>query len=190
MTLAAGLSPFVVSYLLLWGLVLFQAAALIGLVRMVARGGQGAVAAPSNMRGRSAPDFVATDLAGVEISSTDLKGEPAGLLFVSPECASCDVTLDELTAVTAKTDGRLVVVCEGSSAACAGVAAEHDLELQMIADTDGELSRLFEVRTVPTAVLVDPEWTIRSYGHPLRGEELIQILLEPESGETSAVAAA
>ena len=82
----------VVSYVALWVLVVLQTLILLGLTRAFAET-RGGVAKPPSLKGRPVPTFSGVDLAGNEVSTSSIAGRAAVLLFVSPTCASCRVTL-------------------------------------------------------------------------------------------------
>lgn len=137
----------------------------------------GVVAEPTQideaaMSGMPAPAFVAADLKGQTLSNEDLDGRPAVLLFVSPDCQNCLVTLEELEALHSKVDGAVIVVCRSEAARCVQLAETYDLAVPVIADEDLSLSRVFGVSGAPTAVLLDADGLIESYGHPMKPEDL------------------
>lgn len=165
---------FAISYAALWILVVLQALILLGLTRAFAEM-RGATPERPSLKGQRAPQFSAVDLAGHPITTATMAGKPAVLLFVSPSCASCRVTLAELRAIASDTTRDLTVVCEGEDAGCRELAAEYSLAHPMVADASGELKRIFGVIGTPMAVRISAEGVIESYGEPAR-EELEQLL--------------
>lgn len=168
---------FLVSYGALWVLVIFLSAVCVGLVlgvyRLQERVRAGISSSPGeSLRGKEAPRFRAVDVAGRRFESRDLAGETTALLFVSPDCVSCAVTLEELSALKSKAGGKVVVVCRADREQCGRLAELYGLDVTFLVDEDLEISNLFEIITVPTAVLIDEEHRVGSYGQPLRGEEL------------------
>jgi hypothetical protein len=168
---------FAVSYVALWVFVLLQALIVLALTRAFAEM-RGASADRPTLKGRRAPQFSAVDLSGNPVSMEGMVGRAMALLFVSPTCASCRVTLAELRGITSDRSRDLAVVCEGEEAECRGLAADYQLTHPMVADTNGELKRLFGVTGTPMAVRVSADGVIESYGEPAR-EELEQLLTEP-----------
>ncbi len=166
---------FELSYAALWVLVLLQTVVLVGLAHSFFRLKSSGAFSDERMRGRKARRFTATDLTGASISTASMDGDPYAVLFVSPSCASCNVTLDELGAVSSKADGNVIVVCRGDVADCRRLAESYGLAVPVIADPSFEISGLFEVNSVPTAVTVDAKGTITRYGHPQRDEEVVDI---------------
>jgi hypothetical protein len=82
------------------------------------------------------------------------------------------VTLEELGALKSKAGGNVVVVCRAEREQCRRLAELYGLDVTFLVDEDLEISGLFEIITVPTAVLIDEQHRVGSYGQPLRGEEL------------------
>ena len=168
---------FAVSYVALWVLVILQALILLGLTRAFAemRGG-GAGGDQSSMKGRPVPRFSAMDLAGNEVSATSIAGKPVVLLFVSPACASCRVTLAELRGIASDSTRDLIVVCSGGEDECRMLATDYELRRPVVVDADGELKLQFGISGTPMAVRISATGVIESYGEPVRGEDLEELL--------------
>lgn len=167
--------PFYVSYAALWALAVFQGLVIIGLVRTVASGSAQSSAPRRNGRdltGHMLPDFTAHDLKGETFDSRVIAGRPAALLFVSAECSTCAVTLNEFQALNAKMENNVVVFCRSTHAGCVKLADKYQLGSAVIEDTDGVVGDLLWVEITPTAILIDADGVIASYGHPMTPEEL------------------
>ncbi len=167
-------TAFYLSYGALWILVGFQGLVMIGLTRIVSRR-SGELSVDPNVLGRKAPDFVGVDTRGVTFDSRGSRDRTRALLFVSPTCEGCSVTLDELGALAQKAEGQLVVVCRGAEAPCRRLAEAYELGLPVLVDDDQEISNLYEITGVPTAVLIDESNRVKSHGQPKRGEELVEM---------------
>jgi methylamine dehydrogenase accessory protein MauD len=174
----------VVSNILLWILVLFQSLVLIGLVRAVhllqmrsssGAGASSAVARPSIV-GKQAPDFDVSDVNGGAINLSAFSERVVALLFVSPSCRSCGWTLADMSALGERARENLVVICRADENACRELGETYHLLPSLVVDEDLELSRLFDVDAVPTAVVIDESGKVRSYGHPMRTAELIDLM--------------
>lgn len=188
-------APFVISYVALWILVVVQGLILLGLTRALYELRQEYAEQPS-FRGRRVPQFAAVDLWGEPVSSESIADKPTVLLFVSPDCSSCMVTLAELKPLATDATRHLVVVCSGGNDDCRQLALDHDLTVPVVADEDGELMRLFGISGTPIAVRISAHGVIESYGEPARGEELERLLgedadtqePEPQQAETDKAA--
>jgi peroxiredoxin len=174
MTASAG---FVTSYALLWSLVLLQGLVLLGAVRkiyLLQRFGASFDRADEmrGLRGEKVPSFKGPLLGGGTLSSRELRGSGYALAFVSPDCASCSVSLNELRALELKAHGRVIVVCKSTKANCRELVDRHQITLPVIVDQDNTLSESLDVSTVPSAVVVAEDGRIRTTGTPLREEDL------------------
>lgn len=177
-------TSFVLSYAALWVLVIFQSLLLIGLVKAVHRLKRAEALRqrdPGEFRGREVPQFIAVDVAGGEVNSADFERTLTALLFVSPDCRSCSLTLAEMNALKLKANGNVVVICRGGRDQCRELGERYELAVPVLVDSDLEISALFSVTSVPTAVLVNEDNRIQSYGHPMRGGELEDLFSEDDN---------
>ncbi len=170
---------FIVSLVALWIITLFSAFLLIGLARAMNGATIQVEAAPESvlseenaMRGKQAPEFRAEDLEGNVITKGDLLGRPAALLFVSPDCESCGVTLMELEALSSKVDGQVVVFCRAEGERCGELAATYGFSAPVVHDEGYAFSKLFRVAGAPTAVLLSEEGVVETYGRPMAPDDL------------------
>jgi peroxiredoxin len=176
--------PFVLSYVALWILVVLQGLVLLGLARVVHRlqqDGDAFATAPldsERLGGQEAPRISGTDVFGAPVDSADFAGRLAAVLFVSPSCSSCTVTLDELHALEGKVEGNLLLVCHGDTEECQRLARDYHITLPVMADVDQQIGKRYDVAGVPTAVLIGRSGRIMRYGHPERAEELEGMLQE------------
>ncbi len=184
-------TPFYISYVALWILVIFQSLVLLGLVRMVyqlqQRGAAGGSSAGDITSGQEAPSFSSVDLSGVPINSTSFAGRLTALLFVSPTCPSCTTTLHELNALRHKAHGNVIVICRAAQDDCMRLAEVHQLNMPVVADEDDQISRLYGIAAVPTAVLINAHNQIQSYGQPVR-EELAEVFATAPAVDVQEVA--
>jgi methylamine dehydrogenase accessory protein MauD len=179
-------TSFYLSYAALWLLVVFLSLVVLGLVRNVYRlqsaAAGGAVAARNGaLPGRPAPEFSTVDLAGNPIRTGDFAGRLTALLFVGPDCGTCELTLDDLNALNVKAKQSVVVICQGDRDECARLADAYRLDAPVVVDRDVEISELFGIATVPTAVLIAEDGQIASYGHPLGRQELEELIATARS---------
>ncbi len=171
--------PFWLSYGALWLVVLYLTVVVLGLARALHRlGDENLTISTAGLKGEPAPDFSVTDLSGRTIESADLEGRLSALLFVSPDCSTCSVTLAEMNAIQAKTNGHVIVFCRSTGDRCAQMAETYGLNVPVVVDEDLEISRLFEVAAAPTAVLIGADGRIDSYGQPMSPEEFEQSIAE------------
>jgi peroxiredoxin len=185
--------PFYLSYAALWILVILHSLILLGVVRLVYQLQQTGATTGFSQDGRvsagqEAPEFSAVDLAGAPISSADFAGRLTALLFVSPDCPACtDILDDDMAYLNHKAHGHLIVICRAEHEDCARLAEQHGLDVPVVADEDDQVSRLYEVAAVPTAVLINAGNRIQSYGQPDRKtlDEMFEAGPEAEMQEVS-----
>lgn len=115
-----------------------------------------------------APQFSAVDMDGNQVDNQSLSRGLTALLFVSTTCPSCSATLIEMQALKHRARDGIVVVCQASPVACAGLVDSLGIQTRVIADEAGALGRLFGVDTVPFAVVLSSGTHIKSRGYPLR----------------------
>jgi len=166
---------FLLSYLALWALVIFQTLVLLELVRQdrhPAAAGSSASADDSALgdmlvTGSVAPEFEARDIVnGRVVHSSSLRGRPLALIFVSPTCSSCEAVADELAGYQRRSGAQLVLLCRGGQADCAGFVRSHFADSLALLDEDGAAAKRYKVISTPTAVLLDSQGRILRYGFP------------------------
>ncbi|HBB18102.1 MAG: hypothetical protein A3J94_13040 [Syntrophus sp. RIFOXYC2_FULL_54_9] len=107
-----------------------------------------------------APDFVLTDLKGQQFRLSDRKGKnPVLIIFSATWCTFCLQEIPHfksLHATYAKQGLEVVNVdIQESKEKVAKFAAKYELPYRTLLDLDGTVSGIYEVRGVPTLVLVD-----------------------------------
>lgn len=172
------MSPlFIASYVVLWVLVIFEGAIVLGLVHLTGRllaKDQQRTRAPVRSRdgqlapGQEAPLVAATGLTGEAVNSRDFAGKPWALLFVSPTCLGCATTLADLKVLEGKVQGNLLVICRADATSCMRLAETYDDTARTVADADDRITRLYGISSTPTAVLIDSQNRIEKYGAPHR----------------------
>lgn len=166
---------FYISYGALWILVILQSLILLGLVQVVHQL-QKTGATAGSFEGKEAPEFSARDLSGVAITSANFTGRLTGLLFISVSCQACLETLqNDIEYLYRKAQGNVIVICRAARKDCARLVEQYRLTVPMVADEDNHISQLYGISSVPTAVFINADNRILSYGHP-KPEELMEIL--------------
>lgn len=107
-----------------------------------------------------APDFVLTDLKGQQFRLSDHRGKnPVLIIFSTTWCTFCLQEIPNfksLHATYAKQGLEVVNIdIQESKEKVAKFAAKHELPYRTLLDQDGAVSGVFEVRGVPTLILVD-----------------------------------
>lgn len=175
---------FVVSYVGLWIVVVVQTLILLGVTRSLYQLRNEVTEVPS-LKGRRVPTFSTIDIWGEPVSSDSIRGTPTALLFVSPDCDTCSVTLEELKPLVNDKMRGLVVVCGARSNACGQLALDYGLTVPVVADEDDELRRLFEISGSPSAVRISAQGVIESHGEPARGELFEELAARARNADES-----
>lgn len=179
---------FDLTYLALWGLVIFQSLVLLGLVRESAETRRkladlSAGGAPSGRLefGTKAPSFTAVEArSGRTVRHTDLAGRRSVLLFLSPNCRNCEQLAAGIHGIYHKAEGHLYLICQSSREECLAFLEAQNvrMDLPLLLDPEREIGSRFRIFGVPAAVMLDDELRIRSYGSPRGSEDLAGMVAE------------
>ncbi len=112
-----------------------------------------------------APDFVLTDLQGQKFRLSDHRGKrPVLIIFSTTWCTFCKAEIPHfkaLHATYAKQGLEIVNIdIQESKEKVAKFTAQNQLPYRVLLDRDGTVSGVYEVRGVPTMVLVDKKGLI------------------------------
>jgi peroxiredoxin/uncharacterized membrane protein YphA (DoxX/SURF4 family) len=126
--------------------------------------------------GTEAPPFVLPDLYGSQVSLDALCSEQPALVlvFTDPSCGACDLAFRE----TAGNRRQVVAVSTGPLEAVAAKAEEHHLE-NVLLDQKREVTTLYGVIGVPTALVVDDKGVV--FSEPAIGSGEVAELLRSSS---------
>jgi peroxiredoxin len=107
-----------------------------------------------------APDFVLTDLKGQKFRLSDHRGKwPVLIIFSTTWCTFCKAEIPHFKSLyTTYAQRGLEVVnidIQESKEKVAKFAAQNQLPYRVLLDEDGSVSGVYEIRGVPTMVLVD-----------------------------------
>jgi hypothetical protein len=159
----------------IWALVMIQTVVLLGVLRQTARlraemyAAMPEVTRHDRLAGGTFVEFEAPELAtGAMVRSTELRGAPAALLFLTAEGsgALAEWLLDTIAGVRHKGEGRLFVLCDGSDVACSELSRLVGPDVSVLLDREGRIRGRFLVTTTPAAVLLDSEARVAQYGMP------------------------
>ena len=113
-------------------------------------------------KGAVAPDFAFQLADGRYAKLSDLKGRPVVINFWATWCGPCRLEMPELVKAAAA-NPDLVLLAANVQEARSQVepfAAEFNLRVPVVLDADGKLSRLYQVRGLPTTYFVDGDGNI------------------------------
>jgi peroxiredoxin len=119
---------------------------------------------PAPAVGHPAPDFTLTTAAGETLRLSDLRGTPVVLNFWATWCPPCRAELPELQSASERLTGQVAIVGVNQAEAPAEVQAfadKLDLTFTVPLDENGDASRLYRVRSLPTTFFIDSSGVIR-----------------------------
>ncbi|MCL4261933.1 MAG: TlpA family protein disulfide reductase [Anaerolineae bacterium] len=114
--------------------------------------------------GHPAPNFTLQDSLGQEVTLHNLAGQPVVLNFWATWCAPCRVEMPALQQASVQYNGRATILGVNQGEAARNVAdfgAEYRISYPLLLDTDQEISRLYEVRGLPTTLFIDANGIVR-----------------------------
>lgn len=163
-----------ISYILLWILVIALVAIVLGLVRQLGmiylRLGpeQNLLATSEGLElGKPIPEFEAGEISqNRNLTIGDLKGHPSVLVFVSPSCSPCKELMPHIKEFQHQWDGKinLVLFCQGEMQPAKDFYSAYDLNTLLVIDQNGKLSETFHVRATPFAYSLDKNCIVQKRG--------------------------
>jgi peroxiredoxin len=163
---------------------LFSGAAWIWLSRAPAGATtQGAIPAPQ--KGFLAPDFKLETGEGESVQLSELRGKPVVVNFWTSWCPPCREEMPALQRVHQDYQEKGVVILGLNSTVqddrqqAQAFAAKQGLTFPIVFDEQGEATRLYQVRALPTTFFVDAQGMIQELitGGPM-SEALLRIRVE------------
>ena len=121
---------------------------------------------PAPQAGFLAPDFTLETLEGESITLSDLRGQVVLVNFWATWCPPCKAEMPAFQqAYTDYADEGFVIVAvnaiqQDSVSAIETFRASNGLTFPIVLDTDGDTSRAYQVRSLPTSFFVDKEGII------------------------------
>jgi len=181
-----------VSYIVLWGVVAFQAVVIFLILRQLGQmylGTAQGVSRDGLAPGRKAPEFTVPDLAGGTISLAQFHGTPLLLVFGATNCNPCKSLMPDLNAFADEYRGQLNVLYLSRSEpdAARAFAAEFDVRVPVGVHPDTELPEQYLARVTPFAFLIDGEGIVRAKGLANGREHLDMLLLMARRDSKDAV---
>lgn len=115
--------------------------------------------------GFMAPDFGLTTLEGETVQLSELRGQPVLINFWASWCGPCRVEMPHIQAAfeTHRERGLVVLAVNQLEPAppIANFVDQFGLTFPVPLDSDGQVSRTYQVRGLPTTFFVDAEGVIR-----------------------------
>ena len=163
-----------ISYVVLWGLVLVLGFLLLGALRALAvlrwRLDQLIATTPRRLGrdglrvGSKAPDFTLAGPDGTEVALHDFAGQPVLLAFLQAACKPCREVVPELNRVHQKGKVKVIAVNTGEAEAVGQWVAEVGARFPVLVQSQRDLSRQYQVVASPFGFLINDQGIIRAKG--------------------------
>lgn len=160
-----------VSYVLLWLLVLLQVFVTLILIRALRQQGQGQGnqvpegPATGLIVGQWAPEVSLLDArSGATLSSAAFRGKPLLIAFVDAVCPSCHRLAPKLEEFHAsnRAEYQVIMVCRSGQSATTGFIAATGLNtVPIFVDPDGDVALAFNVNVNPFVIFLDSQGVVR-----------------------------
>ena len=145
---------------------------------------------PAPMEGFLAPDFELVTLNGESIALSDLHGKSILINFWASWCPPCRSEMPAMQQIYTeyRLDDFVILAVNGthqdSLTKAESFVAERGLTFPILLDTDGQVSSIYQVRSLPTSFFVDSEGVIREVviGGPM-SEALLRTRVDRLLGE-------
>jgi peroxiredoxin len=172
---------FTISYGLLWGLIVLETLLLRQILRKTIRfkqiyadvfGTEQDQQFTKLNPGTQITDFrVRTAGSNTDLTMSDFLGHECIFLFVSPKAGPSYRNLSAAVyGMSEKVEGNLFLVCKGDAAKCRQLMRDNGLsenQFPLLLDSDGKIARRFLIDSDPEAVILDEEFRVVRYGHPV-----------------------
>ena len=117
--------------------------------------------------GKTAPDFTFTAAAplGRPRKLSDYRGKPVALHFWATWCGPCIRELPLIAEVTESKAGSLTVLAVNAAETDRTVSSflsKRNIRLNLVMDSDGKISRLYNINAIPQTFMIDADGVIRS----------------------------
>lgn len=155
-----------------------------GLRNAVGTGSRGDATPTRPQVGYRAPDFTLPRLDGGEVTLSDLRGQVVVVNFWATWCPPCRAEMPDLQrAYEERKDEGLTILAvnttfQDSESSAAQFVQDLALDLPILLDRSGEMSRSYELRAMPTTLFIDRQGIVHEVilGGPMSEETIEQNL--------------
>jgi peroxiredoxin len=125
----------------------------------------GAATAAATLTSGPAPDFTLHSVAGANLRLQEQRGQVVMLNFWASWCAPCRQEMPQLDRLYEKYHAAgfqlLGVNVDEDARNAAGVSSKLGLHFPVLLDTEKRVSRLYDLSTMPSTVLIDRDGRVR-----------------------------
>jgi len=141
---------------------LLQTARLLALAALAVAG---AAASAAITPSAGAPDFTLPSLGGSNLRLQEQRGQVVMVNFWATWCGPCRVEMPHLSRLYDKYRGSGFVVfavnIDEDPRKAASVAAQLGMRFPVLLDTDKKVSRMYDLSTMPSTILIDRDGRVR-----------------------------
>jgi peroxiredoxin len=175
-------TPWIISTVALWIVVLFETALLVLLLRalgalrqQITRSTQ---VVPGGINiGEPMPSLEAIDQDGRKITLEEFQGHHRILAFISPGCQPCSQAIKVLDTMRLEQPGLpIFVVGASNSDENAAYAKEQGVNIPILTPLPGFGGERFRVRGVPIVFIIDEKGVVRAKDTITRREQVYELL--------------
>ena len=183
--------PWLASYIVLWGVVLFQGVAIFVLLRQLGimyLGTAQGVARDGLAPGSKAPDFIVEGIDGRPLSLAGYRGRSLLLVFGSPTCGPCRALIPDLHQFAAERAAEIDVLflSHGTTDDARRLAQELEIHVPVASHPDESLAEKYKARVTPFAFLIDGEGVVRAKGLANNHAHLEMLVQMAQGGKQGA----
>ncbi len=133
--------------------------------------------------GSKAPEFSLNDINGKQVNLKDFEANKAVLLvFWATWCPYCVQEIPELKKINSEYKSKgleiIAVDIKENPALVSNFAKKQGIDYIIVIDTDGSVSRGYNVVGIPTNVLIDKNGVIQYNANPMPSEKLIDKVIK------------
>jgi peroxiredoxin len=115
----------------------------------------------------AAPEFQLKDIKGQDVNLSSLRDRPVLLVFATTWCPYCKEEIPRIKEIYKQGRGKklevLNIYVNETDSKVADFAARYTLPYRVLLDKDGRVAEQYQVRGVPTLVLLDGQGKIVCY---------------------------
>ena len=177
------MDPFLISYFVLWLVVLTEGVVIVVLARtigslMLSR--REAVDRDGLQPGVKAPDFIGEGVGGGQFLLSQMRGRWVVLLMAAPACSICHRLLPALAPVARElgTDVAMFVLLRSDAQVARAHADTWGQHFPLVAIGEHGVADSYRVRVSPFAHVIDPQGYVRAKGLVNTAENVEHLLYE------------
>ena len=175
-----------------WGSILLLLALLLGKTMMWQGEDTDGFSTEASWVGQPAPDFTSRTMDGQTVQLCDLKGKVVVLDFWASWCGPCLRELPSIEKLHREYKGKDVIMLGVNAedpADARALVQDRQYTFPTLLDEARNITRLYQIRAIPTVVVIDPRGTVSEHFVGVRSErDLRAAIQQAQSGSVPTVA--